>query len=270
VPTNRGLGWVRDPAKRPDDTQDLRAEPLLRAAPAPPPAASEAEHILSILDQGHYSSCVAHACMQAIRARHSRLGVKNPKLGSRWWAYYLSRASHGDQLRDEGTWIRACFGALRKFGFPTEDVWPYDDNYEGVSKYKCMPPVAAFWRAADQRSPVAYYRITAAGEARVVECKRAIAAGYTIAWGTLVTQAFCDGDYGSQYVGLPQQGDPVVGGHAMLLAAYDERGFSGPNSWGEGWGDRGWFHFKPEVIAWPESDDFWICENVPKFLEAAP
>jgi C1A family cysteine protease len=263
---SKALGWVRDPQKAAGEKPDYAAEHLLSAAPIPK-AASQEQHILSILDQGPYSSCVANATMQLIRARHSRIGVKKPKLGSRWWAYYLARASHGAQHVDQGTFLRACFSALGKFGFPPETDWPYEDrDAHGATMWDAMPPVLAFWKAADQRSPVAYYRITATGQDRIYGVKRAIAAGHCVAFGTLVTESFCNGDH-TGFVGLPEAGDPIAGGHAMCLAKYDERGFSGPQSWGESWGDRGWFHFKPEVIAWNESTDFWIAENVPKFLE---
>ncbi len=267
---SRPLGWVRDPAKLPGELPDRPALHLLSAAPPPPKAASLAPHILSVLDQGVYSSCVANTVAQCIRARHHKLGVAEPKLASRWWTYYWARASHGAEHEDQGTFIRAAFGALRKFGFPTEDAWPYEAERDGRPMWDCKPSVPAFFAAADMRSPVAYYRITAEGQQRVTEVKRAIAAGFCVAFGTLVTERFCEGKYGAAYVGLPQPGDPLAGGHAMTLASYDERGFSGPNSWGTGWGDRGWFHFTPEVIAWDESSDFWIVENVPRFVGARP
>jgi len=222
-----------------------------------------------VLDQGPYSSCVAHAAMQCVRARHSHLGVRNAQLGSRWFTYYLARAASGDQHRDDGTYLRAAFNALKKFGVPPETEWPYEDQRDGKPMFACMPSVHAFFAAADQRSPLAYYRCTAVGHARVVEVKRAIASGHCVAFGTLVTEAFCDGAHGERFLGLPQSGEPIAGGHAMCLAAYDERGFSGPNSWGTSWGDKGWFHFRDEVIAWTESDDFWVVENVPHFPEAA-
>lgn len=262
--TERKFGWFKDPPKQPDEPPDRSSSRLLGAV-ALPRAASLEQHILSILDQGPYNSCVANTAAQCVRARHSALGVPQPTLLSRWWAYYLARASHGAELKDEGTYIRACFGALRKFGFPTEAQWPYNPAHDGRPMFTCHPPVRVFWDAADQRSPLAYYRITAVGEARVRVVKQAIASGYCVAFGTLVTQAFVEGTTRG-FVGLPGPQDTIVGGHAMTLAAYDERGFSGPNSWGEQWGDRGWFHFKSEVIAWEKSSDFWIVENVPKFL----
>lgn len=54
--------------------------------------------------------------------------------------------------------------------------------------------------------------------------------------------------------------DTPEGGHATHLIGWDDtRGvFLGENSWGELWGDNGFYFMAPEVIAHESSSDFWV------------
>jgi hypothetical protein len=208
---------------------------------------------------------VAQAGFQAIRASHVKQGVKAPKLGSRLFGYYLARAYGHTTGFDSGTHLRAFFAAVNKFGFPSEELWPYSDEQSGAAPmFTRMPSSAAFRVAFDQRSPTVYRRIFDEGAMRLVTVRRAIAAGHVVCFGTEVSQDFVDGRLGSEPLRPPSQD---VGGHAMCVAEYDGNTFGVVNSWGRTFGHNGWCTFSDDYIAWSGSRDFWIVENSPRYSE---
>lgn len=255
--TPRALGYRQDPP----DTRDFSAAEKLGVAPSPP-SASNRHLIVDVLDQLNLSACVANAIMQAMRASHVHQGVANPKLGSRLFAYYASRAFHHETNVDAGTHLRTCFQSLNKFGFCPEDAFPYTDQGEPWRK---LPPTAAFRAAYDQISPTDYRRIFTVGSARVDDIKRAVAAGYVVCFGTDVAQDFF-GDDGKTPI-LPPVGKQIAGGHAMAVVGYDGDVFTICNSWSSGWGDGGFCLFSADYLAWDGTRDLWLVEHAPKYSE---
>jgi len=256
----RGLGWKKDPPRPFGAKPDHDAAVTLGTAP-PPPAASNMHLVLSILDQGQASACVAHAIPQIVRMAHARAGIDSPQLMSRLFGYYCSRAIHGAQHVDEGTYLRCFFQALNQVGFCPERLWPY--VLDNINE---MPSSIAERAAFDQRSPTVYERITSVGAARVDDVKRAIAAGYGVAFGTLVSEDFCADRLGSGPI-EPPIGLAIAGGHALCLAAYQGDSFTVVNSWSEDWADAGTCQFSADYISWAMSEDFWLCAQAPAYSE---
>jgi C1A family cysteine protease len=264
----RGLGWKKDPPKAPGQTPDRLARGRLGLAP-PPPSASCRHLILDILDQGQLSSCVANAGMQALRASQVRQGAVNPPLGSRLWAYYFARAYDHDTENDDGTFLRNFFQAVVKFGFPPESAWPYSDDSGPAGRFREKPPFSLLREAADQSAMMStprYERINTEGTERILDVKRAIAAGHVVCFGTEVSLRFTSDDLGRGPI-LPPIGEQIAGGHALAIAGYDRDGFDVVNSWSESWGDRGWCRFSDAYISWNASDDFWLVDTAPEFSE---
>jgi C1A family cysteine protease len=263
----RGLGYREDPPKGPGDKVDFDAGAKLRAGPIPP-RASNRHLVVDILDQGGLGSCVANAVMQAIRASQIMNGALTPPpLGSRLWTYYLARAYTNEQLEDNGTFIRNAFAALVKWGFPPESVMPYTDQGD---EFRRMPRPFVFREAYDQRTPTEYLRIFETGAARVLAVKRALSQGFLVCFGTDVSNRFAGNDLGRGPV-LPPIGEPIAGGHAMVLVGYDGDSFDVVNSWGDGWGDRGYWTMSADYLAWERTRDCWIVQSSPQYSsEVAP
>jgi hypothetical protein len=173
---------------------------------------------------------------------------------------------HGAQMEDRGTYLRACFHALDKNGFPPESIWPYlFDEVEGGPRWSAIPSTAAFRAAFDQRRPLAYHRITEAGYERVDAVKRAIAQERVVCFGTMLDDSW--ESYDGSTVLTVARPRHEIGGHAMVLAEYEGDEFRGPNSWGAGWGAEGWYRAEAELIAHPSSSDFWIVQSAPLYVE---
>lgn len=256
----RGLGYKPDPPKLPGQTPDRDARDKLRAAPIPY-RASNRHLVLSVLDQGSIGSCVANAVMQAVRASQVRRGAANPELGSRLWTYYLARASHNEQNEDNGTFIRAAFGALVSLGFPPESAFPYSD---APGSFRVPPPPGVMTAAYDQRAPTEYHRIFETGRARVDTVKMALSQGFLVCFGSPVSIAFCEGDLGDKPV-MPPINEPIAGGHAQVLVGYTGDDFEALNSWGPSWGRGGYWDMSADYVAWGETQDLWVCESAPPF-----
>lgn len=255
----RGLGWIPDRAKRPDETPDVRYA-ATRTAP-PPPAHSLDELVLDVLDQGSLSSCTANAAAQAIRMRHVAQGITAPPLMSRLFAYFAARSWDGTVDQDAGAMLRSVFDGLAKLGFCAETVWPYVDIDGGdpVAPFRVEPPTAAFRAAHDQLGSTSYQRIYSFGDERLVEIKQAIASGFPVVFGCGVSDDFCDGIVDATKP-LPPPAK-VTGQHAMVVIGYDGGGFSILNSWGKDWGRMGRCLFSGDYMI--EAGDLWIVEHVP-------
>jgi C1A family cysteine protease len=260
----RGLGYKPDPPKLPGQTPDRDARAKLRAAPIPY-RASNRHLVLSVLDQGGLGSCVANAVMQAVRASQLKHGAGDPELGSRLWTYYLARASHNEQNEDNGTFIRAAFGALVALGFPPESSWPYSDDSK---RFRMPPPPGVMREAYDQRAPTEYHRIFETRAARGDAVKMALSQGYLVCFGGPVSVAFCEGDLGREPV-RPPINEPIAGGHAQAIVGYDGDVFDVVNSWGESFGEGGYWDMSREYLEWGEVNDLWVCASAPSFSTEA-
>jgi C1A family cysteine protease len=73
----------------------------------------------------------------------------------------------------------------------------------------------------------------------------------------------------------PGSGDPVLGGHSVLIVGYDDaRKITNPsskksttgafkirNSWGPGWGEAGYGWLPYEYVLKGQADDFWTLQD---------
>lgn len=271
----RGFGHVPDPAKLVDESPDHDFAALSLAAA--PRSASLRPFVVSILDQGRLGSCVANAGFQAIRISHVRQAAngspviaaaimtqKPPELGSRLWGYYFARAIHHMTAFDSGTHLRSFFQAINAIGFPPESAWPYSDDKGGDRPtFTRQPKTNAFRLAADQRAPTVYRRIFSEGGARLEDVKLAIANGFAVCFGVDVTEDFAD-DLIDPTKPLGPPNGPIAGGHAMAAVGYDGDVFEIVNSWGDEWGDGGFFLASGEFLE--AARDLWTVEHSPLFI----
>lgn len=258
--------WQRDPPSE----KDYRAETLFKAANlrlAKLPDKVRLDNLITlILDQLGLGSCAANATAQGLHAAQVRQYGGDIEYASRLMIYRYARAFVGDPTSDSGTALRACLDAIRKLGFCKESVWSYDD---GPEKFKLLPSAEAQRQAHDQLGDFGYYRIDSSGDERCNDIRTAVAGGYTVIFGTLVTREFETWTPDQPPLGLPPPGTPVLGGHALTIAGYDliDDYFDIVNSWSKKWGDRGWLKMRSSYIKDPNSADFWIIKGAPNYSE---
>jgi len=191
-----------------------------------------------IVDQGELGSCTANAIASGLREYWETLSGKLTLL-SRLWLYWEERYLEGTVNEDAGAYIRDGMKVLQKMGCAPESDWPYD-----VSKFKQIPPTTAT-TDAKQFKITEYHRLTT-----LILLKSALAEGYPVVTGIMVYDSFESNQVAQTgIVPLPKRGEQFLGGHAVLAVGYqDDVKNKGQgvvicrNSWGENWGDNGYFY----------------------------
>lgn len=255
----RGLGYKPDP----EDSRDklLSASPAFEVSSSPPAwslrAYWDARHQPE-LDQGILQGCVGFSTSIGLYTKQ-RIEVDSaatePSAGFIW---YNSRKTHGDEELNEGTYIREAFKTLKTLGAAPEADWPND---ELPSQFGVRPASIAYTHAYDFRFEVDYRRLDAEGEELRSQLKESIYQGCPVVFGITVTKAFTRLKAHGP-VPDPAFDEPVAGGHAMCILAYDEYGVRGPNSWGS-WGNDGWFYISWEYFL-NQSRDRWAIVHAPR------
>jgi C1A family cysteine protease len=207
-----------------------------------------------IEDQQVLSSCVGNAVVGAFELLRIRAGLQHEDL-SRLFVYYNSRAQHGAELRDDGTYIRMCFKSLQTLGVCKEENWPYD-----VNKVLVRPSWKAL-REAYCYKIKSFSRILDEGSGRNTLIENAIRSGHPVVFGMLVDQAFVE-----NITGVIEFGDSFVskGSHAMVIVGFNAstRTFIIRNSWGRMWGSDGYAALKYEYLDLCNANDFWVCTGI--------
>lgn len=250
-----GLGYRPD---EPDARDRLHAISTVGLSSDVPSSASLEPHVLDVLDQGALGSCVLNALFQGVRVRARAKGEDYREIASRLFGYWHARNQHGDSKVDSGTMIRTAIKVTNKLGRPPESAWPYlvGDLHEPNPRFTRKPPPFVMMQAADKRRQK-FHRLASYGAERWDEVKRSIAAGLPVAFGTDVGQSILSFD-GSGTLDVPT--DTIIGGHAMLLVGYDGDEAIGVNSWGTGWGSRGFFRMSRAYVEWWRTRDLWALD----------
>lgn len=205
-------------------------------------------------NQGNLGSCTGQAIAGAIELLNKRNGNYNDI--SRLFIYYYERLLIGTVNYDSGAYIRDGIKATNHYGASLETYWPYD-----VKKFRLEPVVEAKNDALN-RKVTRYERITSFDG-----CIDALSNGYPIVMGFNVYQSFMSVSV-SRTGNMPYPNtkrEKLLGGHAVLLVGYDKKRkvFIARNSWGDRWGERGYFYMPFAVVTNTSmSGDFWIIKSV--------
>jgi C1A family cysteine protease len=250
-----GTGHLKDP----HDARDWQANGLLGAARNLPSEASLEPFVRHVRDQGATESCVGNALAQAADVRLNRLGFSAPPVSA--LAIYtmardLARIDASEPIVDQGSYARLAFKAARSNGFVSEERWPLSqDHVNDELPWDVLQAGSAFKVAS-------WYRIASSGPSRAQEVCNAIAQGWPVIFAAQVDQPFMD------FVGkgrVPMY-DPAqaVGGHMLCLVGYATDGpskaFRVVNSWGEGWGDHGFFWADEGWVTADTVDDVYVVQ----------
>lgn len=205
-------------------------------------------------NQRRTNSCVANSVVKALEIKRvMQHGGHDKHVDlSRMAVYYLARElMFPPQTHvDKGTFISHACDALRRFGACPETDWPWDEAKINT------PPTWAAMRHMYLGKIDSFYKIRSIKERRCEEVVRCLQAGNPVVYGTTVGTNWFTYQKG-QVLGIPDQ---IRGRHATVLVGYRDGKFIGENSWGPYWGDDGFYLMEPEVIACPDSSDFWVIQ----------
>jgi C1A family cysteine protease len=261
--TKQGYGWIPD---LPDHRDFIYAAPE-RVLGALPPKIDLRPDCPIVYDQGPVGSCTANAIGAAHEFLQMKQGHQDIFVPSRLFIYYQEREIEGTVDLDCGAMMRSGIKVIANFGVcpeePTQNhpdvdgVWPYD-----IQNLLYEKPSAAIYNIAAEHQAITYSRL----QRSINEMKGCLASGYPFVYGFSVYESFeNDSVKNTGLVKMPGLDESLITGHAVLAVGYDDahNWFITRNSWGQCWGDDGYFYMPYQYLLDPDlSDDFWTIRFV--------
>ena len=270
-----GMGWLPDyPDFRDYTGEHEEIKPMVRKLKimepfkAPLPSSVDLRLWCSpIENQGALGSCTANAGV-GIFEYYERRAFGRHIDASRLFLYKTTR-NLLHWTGDTGAFLRTTMGAMVLFGVPPAEYWPYTDKKPDFDK----EPQAFCYSFAQSYQAIRYLRLDPPATPRDLLLKRIkifLAAGLLSMFGftvfSSIRQAKNDGK-----IPYPCRGERIIGGHAIVAVGYDEKmkikntvcgketkgALLIRNSWGTGWGDKGYGWLPYEYVLKGLAIDWW-------------
>jgi C1A family cysteine protease len=245
------FGWIPD---APDQRDHMYSAPVETLAQLPP-SVDLRPQCPPVYDQGQLGSCTGNAIAGAIEFERMRQRLPD-FMPSRLFIYYNERVIEGTVSSDSGAQIRDGIKSVAKQGVCPETEWPYD-----ITKFEVKPPASAFQDALLDRA-VSYQRLTH----DMNQMKSCLASGFPFVFGFNVYESFESQEVAQTgHAPMPAPGEQEIGGHAVMAVGYEDsqQWFLVRNSWGQGWGMRGYFTLPYSYLTQPGlASDFWTIRMV--------
>ena len=208
----------------------------------------------AIKNQGILGSCTGNSLAGATEFETRKAGMNPPDL-SRLFIYYNEREVEGTISQDAGAQIRDGVKVLATYGVCPEADWPYL-----IDQFSRRPEDHDFANALPYKISK-YVRLDNTNKEELQHC---LASGFPFVFGFSVFSGFESQEVAATgIVNMPQNGETCLGGHAVYAVGYDmdtDRVLVA-NSWGDGWGQRGFFTIPFAYITNPEyAQDFWTIQ----------
>jgi C1A family cysteine protease len=235
-----------------------------------------------VQDQRALGSCAIHALEGALEQASVR------KTGtyinfSRLFAYFNARAHMGEDERNERAYLQTDSGltitdAARSvlYGLLPESSLPYSDD----SFTFRQQPLPSQYRESHKwlnTEGISFVKVAPTKQDIDAQLRR----GKAVMFGMPLHESFLSANVArTGMVPMPQAGEDIVGGHAMLIVGVDDREnystqgcYIVRNSWSDKWGQDGYCFMPQEMILRPEvTYDLWRISdvvNIQKVDEAA-
>jgi C1A family cysteine protease len=276
-----GMGWIpdlpdfRDYTEETGDVQAILAPTGVTKAAgrrgrrrSSLPAAVDLRAWASpVEDQGSLGSCTAQAGAGVIEY-YERKSFGRHVESSRLFLYKATR-NLMKKKGDSGAYLRMTMGAMVLFGAPPEHYWPYTD---AADEFDREPPAFCYAFAQNFRT-LLYFRHDPAGVtgADVLDrLKTYLAAGHPAMFGFTVYSSIAQAETTGR-IPVPYGRERIEGGHAVVAMGYDDAmtiaNASGGqaargallirNSWGKGWGEKGYGWLPFAYVQRGLAEDFW-------------
>jgi C1A family cysteine protease len=243
------LGWT-------PDVPDARDHQFMSAIPPAklPIKVDLRSKCPPVLDQGDLGSCTANAIANAhfyCQMNEPKKTTHNDFPPSRLFIYYNERVMEGTVTSDSGAMIRDGFKSIGKLGVCPEASWPYH-----IAVFTKRPSAQCYTDALRHQA-LSYARVLRTA----TQMKGCLAQGFVFVAGFSVYESFESDEVAKTGdAPMPSAQEQLLGGHAVLVCGYDDatRRFHLQNSWGEDWGNSGFFTLPYGYLTNEDlSSDFW-------------
>jgi hypothetical protein len=210
-------------------------------------------------DQKNTNSCAANATAGAYEYLIKRHMGDEAYDVSRLFIYYNARAVvDPENIEDEGSVLHNVIGSLKENGACSEQTWPFEpESVNEAPSEDAYEEAKGFLIEETELVPT-----------ELEAWKGALAAGHPIIFGMKLFDSF-DKQKKAGLVPMPTEaegGRQSHGGHAMLCVGYSDPDevFIVRNSWGPGWGDKGYCYIPYRYLMNPDFNfgDSWIIKQI--------
>jgi C1A family cysteine protease len=266
------------------DSHDSRDKAFIPAKPTSPPirpAGHKGVDLRSycpdVYDQGNMMSCTPNAVAAAFEFEVMKQNLPS-FVPSRLFIWYNARAKTNIRdatLKNCGCSIREAIKSLdmRSHGVCSEEDWSYEvakaDKktlyFVNGAKAAKRPPRVVYQHAHQHTAPK-YFSFQSKGNRLLNDLINCLDRGYPFVFGMstygLLKNVKSDGE-GLKMPTQNMNGKPKHG-HALMAVGYhpDRRRFIVRNSWGENWGDNGYFTMSYKYMTSNHCYDFWTVRLV--------
>lgn len=239
------------------DAEDLL--PLNMRKPGGLPVKVDLRQWSSPIDnQGELGSCTGFSIKAARELMLKRDGQPAYAPLSALFLYYYERKREGTIDEDAGAMITTGFEVLKDVGISREATWSYDDsndnNPDTKEKFQLPPSAEAY---SDARN----YRVkTIRSLESLRNIRYELANRNPVVIGIEVYEAFFDTKTGM--LPKPNPNEKSQGGHAVTIVGYDDaqKVLIVKNSWGNDWGDKGYFYLPYEYVKLGLASEAWTAQ----------
>jgi C1A family cysteine protease len=277
-----GMGWIPDYPDIRDYTEETEeVKEILKPTGLPlgygakgvlkakklPTSVDYREWCSPVEDQKMLGSCTAHAGVGIIEYYERKSFGKHTD-ASRLFLYKVTR-NLMKMKGDTGAYLRVTMGGMVLFGVPPEEYWAYTDDEKEFDK----EPPAFCYAFAQNYKTLKYYRHDPPGttpKATLEKLKTYLASGHPAMFGFTVYNSIEQAE-NSGKIPFPSPKEKIEGGHAVAAIGYDDKmkiknKYGGEettgailirNSWGTGWGEKGYGWLPYEYVNRELAVDFW-------------
>ncbi len=239
------LNCLPSPKPEKNWTLETAADAGITSAAAPRSVAAASANIdlreawWAIGDQGNTGSCVGWGAADSVLRWHfvkagrlaktEKLSVRYVWMASKETDQYTTRPT--SFVESDGTWLTAALGIAQKFGVVTDKVLPFK---LGGQSQMYTGSANTFYAVAAQRRIASYFNL-----GRNLTAWRS----WLATKGPILTRLDVDNAF-MQATATKGKLDSYtansgLGGHCVALVGYVNGRFIVRNSWGTGWGDKG-------------------------------
>jgi hypothetical protein len=221
----------------------LDREQYLSIPPAPPPLQGPPPAAVDLTDYGYFpepgdqgdqSSCVAWAIAYGLKSyqKNREFRLQHVQADFRFSPAFIynqvksSSCSGGSRILD-------ALNVLESQGALTLEDFAYNEH--DCAKTPTEAQIQRAWKYRIAR----WMRVNVQS---LAEMKAQITRGFPVIIGMNAPNSFLNWPGNGVYKYAAKSSDPIAGGHAMLVVGYADqlKAFKVLNSWGRGWGDKGY------------------------------
>lgn len=217
--------------------------------------------------RGHKGTCVACALVDGMREWQERkeapetISLKDIQLCVNW--LYEECKKQDGYPNVQGTYPRVALKIMDKNGVPPEWIWPYESTSE--------IPERPDWEIKKYATKLKINGYAQVDYTKIEEIKQALAWHGPFCIGVPVYWSWTKEAAKTGIVPMPRPNDTKLGLHLICICGFndDTQLIKFKNSWGKGWGDKGYGYLPYDYITQLTSSA-WVGYDRPTNFDEVP